>query len=58
MSRAISHCRLVRDDGGPAAIALLDNFKEVVTSWGVENLQAEIVQDQHFGARQRPANRG
>ena len=45
--------RLAREDCGPAAIALLDNFKEVVTSRGVENLQAKIVQDQHLGARQR-----
>ncbi len=29
-----------------------------MTSWGVENLQAEIVQDQHFGARQRPEKPG
>src|SRR5208337_443512 len=42
--------RLAGDDGGAAAIALLDEFEEVVAGRGVENLQTKIVEDEHLGA--------
>src|SRR5208337_685387 len=46
--------RLAGDDGGAAAIALLDEFEEGVAGRGVENLQTKIVEDEHLGADQRP----
>src|SRR5208337_3507075 len=50
--------RLAGDDGGAAAIALLDEFEEVVAGRGVENLQTKIVEDEHLGADQRPKEPG
>ena len=50
--------RLAGDDGGAAAIALLDDFEEVVAGRGVENLQTKIVEDEHLGADQRPEEPG
>src|SRR5208337_4306530 len=50
--------RLAGDDGGAAAIALLDEFEEVVAGRSVENLQTKIVEDEHLGADQRPKEPG
>jgi hypothetical protein len=38
--------KLEGDDGRPAAISLLEDFKEVVTGRGVERLQPPVVEDQ------------
>jgi hypothetical protein len=46
------------DDGGAAAIALLDDFEEVVAGRSGENLQTKIVEDEHIGAGQRPEKPG
>ena len=45
--------RLAGDDGGAAAVALLDDLKEVLAGWGVERAKAEIVQDEDVDPRQR-----
>jgi hypothetical protein len=39
---------LAGDDGGAAAVAIFENFQEVVTGTGVERLEPPIVEDQQI----------
>ena len=45
--------RLAGADGGAAAVALLNDFEEVLSGWGIERSKAEIVQDEDIDPRQR-----
>ena len=38
------------DDRRPAAISLLENFEQIVTSAGVEGFEAEVVENEQIGA--------
>ena len=47
------HRRLAGDDGGAAAVALLDDLEEVLARWSVERPKAEVVQNEDIDPRQR-----
>ena len=42
--------KLRRDDGGAAAVSLLEDFEEVVAGGGVERLEAPVVEDEKIDA--------
>ena len=42
---------LAGDDGGAAAVALLDDLEEILAGWGVGRPKAEIVQDEDVDPR-------
>jgi hypothetical protein len=46
---------LAGDDGGAATITVLEDLQEVVTSRGVERLEAPVVEDEQIDAAERTA---
>jgi len=46
------HWKLAGDDGGAAAIAIFQDFEQIVASLGIEGLKAPVVQDQQFNLAQ------
>ena len=52
----IFHRQLAGDDGGSAAIALFEDFQEVVAGLGIERLQPPVVQDQELDVAERAAD--
>ena len=44
---------LAGDEGGAAAVAVLEDFQEVVAGGGVERLQAPVVEDEQIDAAER-----
>jgi hypothetical protein len=50
--------KLRSDDRGAAAVSLLEDFEQIVTSGGVERLQAPIVEDEKIGAAEERRMRG
>ena len=47
------HGQLGSDDGRMTTISLFEDFKQIVTSGGVERLQPPIIEDQKISAAQR-----
>ena len=47
------HRKLAGDDGRAAAIAILEDFEEVMACLGVERLKPPIVEDQQLDAAER-----
>jgi hypothetical protein len=52
------HRELARDDGGAAAVAVLEDLQEVVTGRGIERLEAPVVEDQQIDAAERAQQTG
>ena len=52
------HRKLGGDDGRAAAIALFEDFQQIVAGGGVERLQPPIVQNQKVGAAEARRSRG
>jgi hypothetical protein len=50
--------KLAGDDGGAAAVAVLEDLQEVVTSRGVERFQAPVVEDEEINAAKRTQETG
>ena len=49
----LRHRELAGDDGGAAAVALFQDFEEIVTGLIVERLEPPIIEDQELGAAER-----
>ena len=52
------HRKLACHKGGAAAIALFEDFKQVLPGFGGEGLKAEIVEDEKIGAAEERRMRG
>lgn len=49
---------LAGDDGGAAAVAVLEDLQEVVAGRGVERLEAPVVEDEEIDAAKRAQQAG
>lgn len=49
---------LAGDDGGVAAVAVLEDLQEVVASGGIERLKAPVVEDEQIDAAERAKDAG
>src|SRR5690606_41476803 len=48
------HGELAGDDGGTAAVAILEDFEEIVAGLVIERLKAPVIKDQEVNAAQGP----